>query len=46
MIDTTPLITQNFALTEIKEAYRIYENNLDEIIKVGIVWLCNYYLNL
>ena len=36
-IDTTPLITHRFPLNEIEEAYRIFENKLDGVIKVGIV---------
>ena len=36
-IDTTPLITHRFSLTEIDEAYRIFENKLDGVIKVVIV---------
>ena len=36
-IDTTPLITHRFPLTEIEEAYRIFENKLDGVIKVAIV---------
>ena len=35
-IDTTPLITHRFALSEIEEAYRIFENKLDGVIKVAI----------
>ena len=37
-IDTTPLITHRFPLSEIEEAYRIFENKLDGVIKVAIVW--------
>ena len=36
-IDTTPLITHRFPLSEIEEAYRIFENRLDGVIKVAIV---------
>lgn len=36
MIDTTPLITHRFRLDEIEESYRIFENKLDEVIKVAI----------
>lgn len=36
-IDTTPLITHKFPLAEIGEAYRIFENKLDGVIKVAIV---------
>lgn len=35
-IDTTPLITHRFPLGEIEEAYRIFENRLDGVIKVAI----------
>ena len=36
-IDTTPLITHRFPLDEIEEAYRIFENKLDGVIKVAII---------
>jgi len=35
-IDTTPLITHRFPLAEIEEAYRIFENRLDGVIKIAI----------
>lgn len=35
-IDTTPLITHRFPLSEIEEAYRIFENRLDGVIKTAI----------
>lgn len=35
-IDTTPLITHRFPLSEIKEAYRIFENRLDGVIKIAV----------
>lgn len=35
-IDTTPLITHRFPLNEIEEAYRIFENKLEGVIKVAI----------
>lgn len=35
-IDTTPLITHRFPLGRIEEAYRIFENKLDGVIKVAI----------
>ena len=35
-LDTTPLITHLFKLSEIEEAYRIFENKLDGVIKVAI----------
>ena len=36
-IDTTPLITHRFPLSEIEEAYRIFENKLDGVNKVAII---------
>ncbi|HIT83021.1 MAG TPA: Zn-dependent alcohol dehydrogenase, partial [Candidatus Avibacteroides faecavium] len=35
-IDTTPLITHRFTLDRIDEAYRIFENHLDGVIKIAI----------
>ena len=35
-IDTTPLITHRFKLEEIEEAYHIFENKLDGVIKISI----------
>ena len=35
-IDTTPLITHRFPLSKIEEAYRIFENKLDGVIKVAV----------
>ncbi len=35
-IDTTPLITHRFPLTDIEEAYRIFEEKLDGVIKIAI----------
>ena len=35
-IDTTPLITHRYPLSQIEEAYRIFENRLDGVIKVAI----------
>lgn len=35
-IDTTPLITHTFPLSKIEEAYRIFENRLDGVIKIAI----------
>ena len=35
-IDTTPLITHVFPLDRIEEAYRIFENKLDGVIKVAV----------
>ena len=36
-IDTTPLITHRFALSEIEEAYRVFENRLDGVIKIAVI---------
>lgn len=36
LIDTTPLITHRFPLSEIDEAYRIFENREDGVIKVAV----------
>lgn len=35
-IDTTPLITHRFPLSQIDEAYRVFENRLDGVIKIAI----------
>ena len=35
-IDTTPLITHRFKLEEIEEAYHLFENKLDGVIKIAI----------
>lgn len=35
-IDTTPLITHHFPLNGIEEAYHIFENKLDGVIKIAI----------
>lgn len=35
-IDTTPLITHCFPLNQIEEAYRIFENRLENVIKIAI----------
>ena len=35
-IDTTPLITHRFPLSRIEEAYRIFENREESVIKVAI----------
>ena len=35
-IDTTPLITHRFPLSQIEEAYRIFENKEDGVIKIAI----------
>lgn len=35
-IDTTPLITHKFKLKDIEKAYEIFENKLDNVIKIAI----------
>ena len=35
-VDLTPLLTHSFPLSEITEAYRIFGERLDGVIKVGI----------
>jgi len=35
-IDTTPLITHTYALKDIEEAHRVFENRLDGVIKFAI----------
>lgn len=35
-IDTTPLITHRFPLRQIEEAYHIFENKLDGVMKIAI----------
>ncbi len=35
-IDTTPLITHTFPLSKIEEAYDLFENRHDNVIKVAI----------
>lgn len=36
LIDTTPLITHRYKLADIEEAYRVFENRLDGVIKTAI----------
>ena len=36
LIDTTPLITHTYKLTEIEAAYDLFENRRDGVIKVAI----------
>ncbi len=36
-IDTTPLITHKFPLKDIEHAYEIFENKLENVIKIAIV---------
>ena len=35
-LDTTPLITHRYRLADIEEAYRVFENKLDGVIKVAV----------
>ncbi len=35
-IDTTPLITHRYKLADIEKAYHLFENKLDDVIKVAI----------
>lgn len=35
-IDTTPLITHRYPLSQIKEAYKLFENKRDNVIKIAI----------
>ncbi len=35
-IDTTPLLTHRYRLAEIEEAYRVFENRLDGVMKIAI----------
>ena len=35
-IDTTPLITHRYALSEIEEAYRLFETREEGVIKVAV----------
>ena len=36
MIDTTPLITHRYSLEDIEEAYKVFENKLDGVIKIAV----------
>jgi alcohol dehydrogenase len=36
-LDVTPIITHEFRLSDIMEAYRVFQNRLDNCIKVMIV---------
>ena len=35
-IDTTPLITHKYHLKDIEKAYEMFENKLDNVIKIAI----------
>ena len=36
-LDTTPLVTHTFPLREIEEAYRLFEERKDNVIKVAVL---------
>ena len=36
LIDTTPLITHRYSLEEIEEAYRMFENREEGVIKIAV----------
>ncbi len=36
LIDTTPLITHRYSLEDIEEAYKVFENREDGVIKVAV----------
>ena len=36
LIDTTPLITHRYKLADIADAYHLFENKLDGVIKVAV----------
>ena len=36
LIDTTPLITHRYSLEEIEEAYRVFENREEGVIKIAV----------
>ena len=36
LIDTTPLITHRYSLAEIEEAYQVFENKVDGVIKIAV----------
>ena len=36
LIDTTPLITHRYKLADIAEAYELFENKLEGVIKVAV----------
>ena len=35
-LDTTPLITHRYPLSQIEKAYEVFENRLDGVIKIAI----------
>ena len=36
LIDTTPLITHQYSLEDIEEAYKVFENKVDAVIKIAV----------
>ena len=36
MIDTTSLITHRYSLADIEEAYKVFENKVDGVIKIAV----------
>ena len=36
LIDTTPLITHRYSLADIEEAYKVFENKVDGVIKIAV----------
>ena len=36
MIDTTPLITHRYSLEDIEEAYKVFENKVEGVIKIAV----------
>ena len=36
LIDTTPLITHRYSLEDIEEAYRVFENREEGVIKIAV----------
>ena len=36
LIDTTPLSTHRYSLADIEEAYKVFENKVDGVIKIAV----------
>ena len=36
LIDTTSLITHRYSLADIEEAYKVFENKVDGVIKIAV----------
>ena len=36
LIDTTPLITHQYSLADIEEAYKVFENKVEGVIKIAV----------